>query len=277
MLFLRKRWLLLLDIVGLIAVGSAVVYVAFGETLVESESAIWTLWGNFTTDLILIWLGVRVIDAVARWSQAWSEIRGEIRANLRYMAALAEDLTPRYYDWNLSSLRREVEWFTRSIEETRARVASLTEDEKQALRAAMARGEEAVDASAAYIHEREHASGTRLVLEALFDLHAAEATSHDHRPVHLWDFTQLRVAERDIRSLEERKTCDERELVAAIDRAVAELGKAALPPDLEHACDAYTATLRKLPPLRAVADVALEAFTIATRDVERTIREADRA
>jgi len=60
------RLYVLLDLFGVLGILAAILYVVFGADVARQSPELAGLWGNIATEMIGIWLGVRLIDAILR-------------------------------------------------------------------------------------------------------------------------------------------------------------------------------------------------------------------
>lgn len=105
------KYLRFLDTFGALAILSAVAY-AFAPDSIHPEQRLDGLWGNLTTELIGIWLSVRLIDWIIRAHESFTKAR--VRT-VRVMRALERQMHllidfQRAHD--LRNFYRELDWFS---------------------------------------------------------------------------------------------------------------------------------------------------------------------
>lgn len=118
-----RRFIILIDILAL-GIGGLLcaAYVAH-----RPGDALENLWPNLGTELLGVWISIRVIESLLRKSDERSGIRNTLVGNLAYMLRIAQQLLPDLYHFNINDFRHEVKWFA---EVRRARERHLSKDEK---------------------------------------------------------------------------------------------------------------------------------------------------
>lgn len=100
----------------------------FYSNLLPERSPLRDLWLNISTDLLVVWLSVRIIDNRIKGREKRAGIRVMIGQNLNYLLKLAQDLRPKFYDWQIRDLKRETDW---SAERFEKRKEYLDNDERE--------------------------------------------------------------------------------------------------------------------------------------------------
>jgi hypothetical protein len=108
-----NRFHLILDIVGLFGVGLTIYFYYQGHIFRQSNEELYTLWANFATDIVSIWIGVRIIEYIIRKHEKESGARIRSVRNMRFlMRNIRNGIEyPRRADWD--QLKYEFNWTKR--------------------------------------------------------------------------------------------------------------------------------------------------------------------
>ena len=120
------KYLLFLDAFGLTGLVSAIFYVLLPATN-RPEEHFDSLWGNLTTELLGIWVGVRFIEWIIRSHESRTKVRVRVVRNMRYTENLLHQLLDFRRPYHLIQLYRELDWIQRRLTH---REAYLEEDER---------------------------------------------------------------------------------------------------------------------------------------------------
>lgn len=98
-----------LDAFGTLGIVSAVTYVLLP---VEHRPAdhLDSLWGNFSTEMIGIWLSVRFIDWIIRSHESFTKARVRVVRNMRFLDKLLLGLADFRRPYELVMFHRELKW-----------------------------------------------------------------------------------------------------------------------------------------------------------------------
>lgn len=69
------------------------------------------LWPNIATEIVGVWVSVRIIDALIGRREERSRVRDAVVSNLNFMMSICQDLPLHFYDWRLNDLSNELMWF----------------------------------------------------------------------------------------------------------------------------------------------------------------------
>jgi hypothetical protein len=118
-------------IVDLIAFGIGAVltvgFVVYRQQHLKDTSPFIDLWPNIATEVIGIWLSVRLIDGLISRRERRDGVRRFLISNLNYLRERAGELLPRVYDFNVNKLENEYLW---AQERLARRLRYLDESEK---------------------------------------------------------------------------------------------------------------------------------------------------
>jgi|GEM_PF-3490477 len=107
-----RRAHLLLDLFGLIGVLLAVSYYVIGHQTPENQKdqELGSLWANISTDILGIWLGVRLIDYIIERRAKEDRARLSTVRNLRYLMGQLRRAIEFAGRHEIATLKTEVEW-----------------------------------------------------------------------------------------------------------------------------------------------------------------------
>jgi hypothetical protein len=125
-----------IDVLGVLGVLSAGAYYYFGH-LAEArwqskDEELYSLWGNASTDLIGLWIGVRIIDFVIRRNEKEHSSRIEIVRNSRFLMSQTKRVVEFSSVYELDLLKDEINYTLRIVKK---REKHLREDELSDLHA----------------------------------------------------------------------------------------------------------------------------------------------
>lgn len=90
-------------------------YINYGGILFVKDSPILNIWANIATDLIGVWLTVRIVESLLQAREKFHSIRRTTVSNLRYFLRIAQEITPEFYEWRINSLQNELRWFEEKL------------------------------------------------------------------------------------------------------------------------------------------------------------------
>ncbi|HUW95514.1 MAG TPA: hypothetical protein VMW58_06980 [Anaerolineae bacterium] len=98
-----------IDVIGL-GVGALLVwgFVVYRHAHPASRSAYLDLWPNIATEIIGVWISVRLIDAIIRSRERRHGVRRELVFNLNFLRSKAEQLLPHIDSYLVQTLRQEL-------------------------------------------------------------------------------------------------------------------------------------------------------------------------
>lgn len=103
------RYLRYLDTFGLFALLSAVIYAWLPEAK-RPEPHLDSLWGNFSTEMLGIWLGVRLIDFIIRAHESSTKARVRTVRFMRFMEGRIHAVLDFEQSHDLKGIYRELDW-----------------------------------------------------------------------------------------------------------------------------------------------------------------------
>ena len=103
------KYLRYLDAFGLLAFLSAVIYVLLPENA-RLESHLDSLWGNFSTEMLGIWLGVRLIDWIIKAHESFTKSRVRTVRFMRFVEARMHAVLDFERTYDLKGIYRELDW-----------------------------------------------------------------------------------------------------------------------------------------------------------------------
>lgn len=108
-----NKFHILLDLFGLFGLGLTIYFYYQGHTVRQTNEELHALWANFATEIVAIWLGVRIIEYVIRRHEKESSIRLRTVKNMRFlMRSMRNEIEyPRRGD--LEQLKHEFNWTKR--------------------------------------------------------------------------------------------------------------------------------------------------------------------
>jgi hypothetical protein len=107
-----RRFHLLLDVFGLIGIALAVSYYLIGHQLPDKDKdpELFSLWGNFATEIVGIWIGVRLIDYVIQSNEKKHSSRLHLVRNMRFLKRETSRAIEFFGSHEVGSLRFELDW-----------------------------------------------------------------------------------------------------------------------------------------------------------------------
>ena len=69
------------------------------------------LWPNIATEIIGVWLSVRIIDALIETRQKSREVRNTVTGNVNFMLGICLHLAPNFDSFRIRDLANEIMWF----------------------------------------------------------------------------------------------------------------------------------------------------------------------
>ena len=119
-------YLRFLDAFGALSAIAAVIYVRLPQNL-RPVDHLDSLWGNLSTEMLGIWLSVRLIDWIIRSHESFTKSRVRIVRNMRMLERLLLGLVEFRRPYELKMLSRELKWVR---ERLNRRLRHLKVDEK---------------------------------------------------------------------------------------------------------------------------------------------------
>jgi hypothetical protein len=91
--------------------GGALALGYFGSRTGSWHDPVQDLWPNIATEVLGVWLSVRLIGGLIERRQRRIAVRDTLAGNGNYLMAVCQRIPPRFYDYELLSLRNELQWF----------------------------------------------------------------------------------------------------------------------------------------------------------------------
>jgi hypothetical protein len=121
-LFLRSRmkrlknWWNKWGVVDVLTLGGGVAatigYIAYFTRPEDIRSALLNLWPNIATEILGVWLSVRIIGAIIDNRQERRNVRNMLAGNLNFLLGICQRLAPRFYSFHLIDLQNEIMFYT---------------------------------------------------------------------------------------------------------------------------------------------------------------------
>lgn len=132
------RYLMALDAFGVLSMSSGVAFVLCSEAL-RPNDRIDSLWANMATEMIGIWVGVRLIDWIIRRNESATKARVRTVRNMRFVERKLKEFLEFRRAFDVFEFRKEIAWF-KSMLATRSRY--LKADERRDVNAFYSKSEE---------------------------------------------------------------------------------------------------------------------------------------
>lgn len=117
------NYLRYLDAFGVTSIASAAFYVLLPNEA-RPEAHLDGLWGNFSSEMIGIWLSVRLIDWIIRSHESSTKARVRTIRSLRYIERLMQGVIEFRRPFELRQLYRELEWINSRMPSRRRHLKS---------------------------------------------------------------------------------------------------------------------------------------------------------
>ena len=116
-----KKWLRKLNVIDFLALGIGIcltiAYILYKD--VFNQNSPWLdIWPNISTEIIGIWVSIRVIDGLIDAREKKRSMREAIIGGFNYFVDNAKQLKPEYYDWKVQILPYELKWFQKKVSKT---------------------------------------------------------------------------------------------------------------------------------------------------------------
>jgi hypothetical protein len=107
-----RKFHLFLDLFGILGVGLAISYYLVSHQVPEQnkDQELFNLWGNFSTEIIGIWIGVRLIDYVIQQNEKKHFSRIKIVRNMRFLISTARSSIDFSNRPAIAKLNYEINW-----------------------------------------------------------------------------------------------------------------------------------------------------------------------
>lgn len=257
------------DAVGAIGVIATVTYVLYGRRLFAPGSEALDVWPDAAMNLVGIWLGVRFIDALIQAREQRLRKRDWTVSNLRYQLQIARRLSPKFYAFDLQSLREEVTWLTGELPD---RFGVLSKDEQQDVSAVMETVRTLVEESNQYAALKESISDAFTRIEHAIDAHHRTSGERLFRG----DLPGLASVEREYWRFDD-KAVYSGNLHGFVADAQREIARAHLPDNVASAVDEYLSKVGTLIELRSKVTATVERVGSGFRTAESNILEENRS
>jgi hypothetical protein len=103
------KYLQYLDLLGAVSVASATTYVLLPISA-RPEDHLDGLWGNLSSEMIGIWLSVRLIDWIIRSHESSTKARVRVVRSLRYVERLLHTVVEFRRSFELRTVYKELDW-----------------------------------------------------------------------------------------------------------------------------------------------------------------------
>jgi hypothetical protein len=107
-----RKFHLFLDLFGILGVGLAISYYLVSHQVPEQnkDQELFNLWGNFSTEIVGIWIGVRLIDYVIQQNEKKHFSRIKIVRNMRFLISTARSSIDFSNRPAIAKLSYEINW-----------------------------------------------------------------------------------------------------------------------------------------------------------------------
>jgi len=105
-----KKYHFFLDLFGLVGLVSAVFYYYYGHATALKHQELYNLWGNLATDMLGIWVSVRIIDFIIRRQEQQQATRINVVKNMRFLRNEVRRTIEFSGNLELDSLKEELRW-----------------------------------------------------------------------------------------------------------------------------------------------------------------------
>jgi hypothetical protein len=107
-----RKFHLFLDLFGILGIGLAISYYLVGHQVPEQnkDQELFNLWGNFSTEIVGIWLGVRLIDYVIQQNEKKHSLRIRIVRNMRFLVGVTRSSIDFPNRPVIAKLKYEIDW-----------------------------------------------------------------------------------------------------------------------------------------------------------------------
>jgi hypothetical protein len=192
---------------------------------------------------------VRLISALIEAGQRRRGVRNTTVANARYIAGIANNLSPSFYNFNLNDMDREVSWFEASLPQ---RQRYLSTDETSDITAFLGTAKCVVGDGRTYRTKLERVEDLRVQLEADIDKYEKQHREDLEPGRHLWDLRDLlRYLDQQYRRFNEKPDDRGNILSTTIAAAKTDSSLANVPKRIRSTVDDYLEALRRLPTSRS--------------------------
>lgn len=112
-----RKWFIIDLLTLFLGLGLTIAYVIFRHYYPDTKSNWFDIWPNISTELLGVWLSVRIIDAVIQSNNQKNNNRREIVRNIRYFTDYVEELEPNFDSWTIRTLVREKIMFSKRFQQ----------------------------------------------------------------------------------------------------------------------------------------------------------------
>jgi hypothetical protein len=106
-----RRVNLLVDLIGLGVGGLLTVSYLLASDSIAESSSVKAIWSNLGTEILGVWLSVRVIGAVLSERDERKRVRDSVIGNINFMMGICQRLPPYFDEGTLKDLNNELMWF----------------------------------------------------------------------------------------------------------------------------------------------------------------------
>jgi len=110
-----RSWIRNWFLIDILALGtgatSTAPYIFFADQLPDTYTSFKDIWSNLGTEILGVWISVRVIDALIRAREERHRVRNNIAGNLNFMMEICQDIPPHFDSWRINDIGNELMWF----------------------------------------------------------------------------------------------------------------------------------------------------------------------
>jgi hypothetical protein len=110
-----RKFHLFLDLFGIMGIALAISYYLVSHQVPEQnkDQELFNLWGNFSTEIVGIWLGVRLIDYVIQQNEKKHSLRIHLVRNMRFIIGITRSTIEFSGRLEITKLNIELNWSKR--------------------------------------------------------------------------------------------------------------------------------------------------------------------
>lgn len=130
-----KNWLKNWAVIDIIALGIGLTmcigYLFYKNTWEGIEDRVMDLWPNIATEIIGVWISVRIIEGVISRRDDKSKLRDSMQGNLNYIMSICQNIPIHFDAWRIKDLYNELIWFDEKYDKDRKRFKRTFYQEEQ--------------------------------------------------------------------------------------------------------------------------------------------------
>lgn len=245
-----RKWWREWGLIDLIALGTGfcltVGYALYRSSHSTADTPILDLWPNIATEIVGVWLSVRIIDAMINRRTSRHNNRQGIVRNMIYFLEIAQTIVPYFDDWKLRNLQNELSWFEERLPK---RQKYLSEDELLDVRRAISLGKEVQSKALRYQELKRSIEDSHQLIQSVLNI---REKSDDTPRIYLYELGWFEALEQEYRKFTSRHEFNREK----IDQVVANFQQSvqALPPELTPHFENYLTFVQNTVALRSEFD-----------------------